>query len=68
MEKTCAKCNAVLTRCVATSAAGKFSAIKEPVKNFTNKESSELRPYVCADCGYTEWYVDEPEHFKQKTQ
>jgi predicted nucleic-acid-binding Zn-ribbon protein len=64
MEHLCPKCNITMTKCIATSAAGKFSAIKLPVKSFTKKESSELFPFVCSSCGFTEWYVEKPENFK----
>ena len=64
MEHLCPKCSTSLTKCVATSAVGKFSAVKLPVKKFTTKESSELYPFVCSNCGYTEWYVEIPQSFK----
>jgi len=60
----CSKCKSNLTKSRATSVVGKFSAIKEPVKNFTTKENSPLVPYVCSNCGLVEWYVDNPERFK----
>jgi hypothetical protein len=53
-----------MTRSRATSAVGKFSAIKEPIKYFKTTESSPLIPYVCSNCGITEWYVEEPHKFK----
>jgi len=64
MERKCIKCDTLLTKCIATSVIGKFSAVKLPVKNLTTKESSELHPFVCSNCGHTEWYVDKPENFK----
>jgi predicted nucleic-acid-binding Zn-ribbon protein len=64
MEHLCPKCNSIMTKCIATSTAGKFSAIKLPVKNFTKKESSQLFPFVCPICGYTEWYAEKPENLK----
>jgi hypothetical protein len=64
MTHQCPKCSLDMTSSRATSAIGKFSAIKEPVKNFTTKESSPLIPYVCSKCGLTEWYVEKPENFK----
>ena len=63
MEKKCTQCATVLTKSKATSALGVFSAMKEPVKYFTKEESSELHPYVCSNCGLTQWYVDEPQKF-----
>ena len=66
MNVICPKCNTIMTKAIATSAIGKFSAIKETVIYFTTKESSQLIPHVCSKCGYTEWYVMNPEKFKTK--
>jgi len=64
MEHLCQKCNNKLTKCVATTGTMfNLTAYKFPIKPFT-KERSELFPYVCHICGYTEWYVDNPEKFK----
>jgi hypothetical protein len=60
LEHQCPKCNIVMTR---TRATGKLSAIKEPIKNFTTK-FSPLIPFVCSNCGLTDWYVEEPYKFK----
>ncbi len=64
MEHQCAKCNIKMTRSRAVGGRGKLSAVREPVKYFTNKESSTLIPFVCSQCGLTEWYVENPENFK----
>lgn len=64
MERKCPKCSGILIKCVATSSMGKFCAVKLPIKHFTTKESSELNPFVCLYCGYTEWYVEKPENFR----
>ncbi|WP_094551278.1 hypothetical protein [Petroclostridium xylanilyticum] len=64
MKYICSKCEKELTKARATSAIGKFSAIKEPIKLFTTKESSVMTPYVCSNCGYVEWYVEKPENFR----
>lgn len=64
MEVSCPKCKTIMTRARATSAIGKFSAVKEPVQHFTTKESSQMLPFVCSECGYVEWYVEKPENFK----
>ncbi|MFT8315590.1 MAG: hypothetical protein ABF633_15275 [Clostridium sp.] len=64
MEHLCSKCNSKLTKCVIKpDPLVKFMAYKFPVKPFT-KEYSELSPYVCPICGYTEWYAENPEKFK----
>lgn len=64
MEYLCPKCSTKMTECRASSFMGKFSAIKFPIKYLTTKESSELIPYVCSNCGHVEWYVEKPDNFK----
>ena len=64
MEHICPKCNNKLTKCVAkTDTMFNLTAYRFPLKTF-DKEFSELFPYVCSGCGYTEWYVEKPEKFK----
>ena len=64
MQYLCPKCNIILTKCTVTSSLGKFSAVKLPIKHFTTKESSDIFPYVCSECGYIELYVEKPGNFK----
>lgn len=64
MSYLCPKCNVALTKCIATGVISKFSATRLPEKIFPTKETSQLLPYVCPTCGYTEWYVEKPEYFK----
>lgn len=64
MDHLCPKCKAVLTKCIATGVVTKFSATKLPEKVFTTKETSQLFPFVCSNCGYTEWYAEKPENLK----
>lgn len=64
MEYSCPKCNFKLTKCIATGTVSHFCATKLPEKVFTTKETSKLFPYVCSNCGYTVWYVEEPKLFK----
>lgn len=63
MRYNCPKCKCLMTKSRATSAIGKFSAIKEPIRYFSTKESSPIIPYVCSNCGLVEWYVEEPNKF-----
>mgnify|MGYP001002063024 CR=1 FL=1 len=64
MEHLCPKCKSKLTKCVArTNTMCDLAAYKFPVKPF-GKGYSDLFPYVCPVCGYTEWYVENPEKFK----
>ena len=63
MEHLCPKCNNTLAKCIVSGAESKFSAVKLPVKSYT-ENSSGLIPYVCSTCGYNEWYVEKPENFR----
>lgn len=64
MEHLCPKCSSSLVKCVAkTGTTFNLTAYKFPGKLF-DKNHSELFPYVCPVCGYTEWYVENPEKFK----
>lgn len=64
MDHLCPKCKNILTKCIATGVVTKLSATKLPEKVFTTKESSQLFPFVCPNCGYTEWYAEKPENLK----
>lgn len=33
-------------------------------KLFSNKKHARINPVVCTDCGFVEWYADEPENLK----
>lgn len=64
LEHLCPKCKVVLIKCIATGVLGDFSATKLTKKINTVKESSQLFPFVCSICGYTEWYAERPEKLK----
>lgn len=60
MECICPKCNGKLIKCVAPVGIGfNLNACKFPLKNPLTKIRSEIFPYVCFECGYTEWYVED---------
>ena len=63
MEYLCQKCSTKLTKCIIYETGSTFSAVKLNAKSFT-ENSSRLIPHVCPTCGYTEWYVENPENFK----
>lgn len=62
MEYKCLKCNTDLVASQITSAVTLVIS-KKPLKRLGRLES-EAFPYVCPNCGYIEWYVNEPEKFK----
>ena len=66
MDKKCVKCETILTKSIAIAGGdGNFVAYKEPYTELKNKKTvTEMRPYICSNCGYVEWYVDKPENFK----
>lgn len=64
MNHSCPKCNEVLTKCLASGGIKNFTVVKLPEKIFSTKETSTISPFVCSNCGYTEWYADQPENIK----
>jgi formate-dependent nitrite reductase cytochrome c552 subunit len=66
VDKKCVKCEAILTKSIAiVGGDGNFVAYKEPYTDLQNKKTvTEMRPYICSNCGHVEWYVDKPENFK----
>jgi|GEM_PF-3715763 len=56
MDKKCVKCGEGLVSCGATSTVGKFSAYKiyDGKMKALTQTNSELQPFVCSNCGYTE--------------
>lgn len=65
-DKKCIKCETILTKCVAVEACGRFIVhkVKDPIKNSKVNNIVGLCLYVCSNCGYVEWYVDNPENYK----
>lgn len=67
MEHFCPKCsNIALTRCIAPT-IGKtvLSIYKPPIKlRASQNQVDKAIPFVCPNCGYVEWYVENPENFK----
>jgi predicted nucleic-acid-binding Zn-ribbon protein len=66
VDRKCVKCETILTKSVAlVGGDGNFVACKAPCTELKNKKTvTEIRPYICSNCGYVEWYVDKPENFK----
>lgn len=64
MNNSCVKCNGILIKCIANGGIKNFTVTKLPEKVFTTKETSNIFPFVCSNCGYTEWYAEKPENFK----
>lgn len=60
-DKNCIKCNNELMKC-ETGDGIKGILVKNPTGNglFTNKKHTIVHPYVCFQCGYTEWYAEKP--------
>lgn len=67
MEHFCPKCsNIALTRCIApVQGIREILVYKPPVKwRESQNQDSKAIPFVCSNCGYIEWYVENPEKFK----
>lgn len=64
-DKTCMKCDHSLLGCYADQGM-KGILVKNPAgdKLFTNKKNTRINPYICTNCGYTEWYAEEPRHLQ----
>lgn len=56
--KRCPKCNSEMAQCV-------FESIPMNVKSVCQKlyvdKTTEIMPYVCIQCGYTEFYAKYPQ-------
>lgn len=57
--KKCSKCGQTLTKCYIDWNNLKLFVKKSPPKIFA--KNIELEPFVCSNCGYTEWYANNPE-------
>ncbi len=64
MERTCSKCNTVLTKCIADTECGQLTLFIPRLKLMGKKRHDVAIPFVCTNCGYVEWYVESPENFK----
>lgn len=62
MEYCCSKCNVKLTKSILYNGYD-FMAVKADAK-FSPADRSAIIPYVCSNCGYVEWYAEQPEKFK----
>lgn len=67
MEKKCSKCAGNMVEGVIDN-LGPFNAYKkEGLKNkilINDKFLSPLNPFICPNCGFIEFYVENPEKFK----
>ncbi|MBE3571056.1 MAG: hypothetical protein IMW92_13460 [Bacillales bacterium] len=61
-NKVCSKCNHELVACYIRNSLELY--IKKLPKKLMSKKESVVDPYVCTNCGLTEWYVREPDKFK----
>ncbi|ENH97006.1 hypothetical protein J416_08012 [Gracilibacillus halophilus YIM-C55.5] len=62
-EKYCEKCNQKMIASQVDEGGLKGLLIKNPkgAQLFQNKKHTRLNPYVCPNCGLTEWYANEPD-------
>ena len=60
-ERTCLKCESEMIKCyVADGLKGLLVKNPEGDRLFSNKKHTNINPYVCSNCGFAEWYADEP--------
>ncbi|MFN7249892.1 MAG: hypothetical protein ACK4M9_03785 [Anaerobacillus sp.] len=62
MEKKCSKCESVMIE--AKLDTYEIRAYKADVKPNAKTLSNINRCYVCSNCGFIDFYVEEPEKFK----
>ncbi|MCE4093207.1 hypothetical protein ABE112_27780 [Priestia aryabhattai] len=63
--KHCIKCNNELTKAYISGIQGEFEINKKPRGFFKDSPIySKVSSYVCSNCGYLEFYVENPEKFK----
>ena len=64
--KTCIKCSNELTKAYISGIQGAFEINKKSRGFFMDSPNfSKVSTYVCSNCGYLEFYVEEPDKFKQ---
>lgn len=64
-QKYCSKCEGSMVVCYVDQGM-KGILIKNPAgdKLFTNSKNTRVNPNVCSDCGFMEWYAEEPGNLK----
>jgi hypothetical protein len=65
MNRECPKCKSVLVKCKAPAWDSNegLQIVLEPSK-FLNNKSSFAAPFACTNCGFIEWYVENPEKLR----
>jgi predicted nucleic-acid-binding Zn-ribbon protein len=61
MEKSCVKCNNELIKAHIKGLKGEFGVSKKPSGIFIGFSYIKVSPYVCSNCGYIEFYLEEDE-------
>ncbi|RWZ58572.1 hypothetical protein EQV77_06290 [Halobacillus fulvus] len=62
---SCPKCQGERVKCyVDQGLKGLLVKNAEGDKLFGNKKNTRINPLVCTDCGWVEWYADEPQNLK----
>lgn len=61
-EKNCEKCGSKLIKCFIDNGF-KGLIVKNPEGDrfLSNKKNTTVNPYICSNCGFAEWYAEEPE-------
>ncbi|GAA0732131.1 hypothetical protein [Clostridium oceanicum] len=61
MKHYCPKCNGELKKgmlCKIPMTAVPFVKFNYDVETFNSSDEPIISPYVCRECGYVEWYID----------
>ncbi|MCA0970899.1 hypothetical protein LCM20_09880 [Halobacillus litoralis] len=60
-HRICEKCEGDMVKCyVDQGMRGILVKNADGDKLFSNKKNTRINPFVCGDCGWVEWYADEP--------
>lgn len=62
-EKACPKCEHKMIQCYVDSGLkGLLVTNPEGDKLFSNRKNTTINPFICANCGFTEWYAAQVEN------
>jgi hypothetical protein len=64
MDHICPKCNSAQIKCAAPADSNVgLQIVVQPIK-FLNNKSTWVIPYACSNCGFVEWYAENPEKLR----
>lgn len=64
MEPLCPKCNKKLVKCIVPINNVNLLQAYKPPHKVLNKNRTNINAFICPNCGYVEWYAENPEVLK----